>query len=143
MKKKASDPKKIGIYVNRKIHPFLKSYIDSTGSTEKPSLFENGDPQNQIYKSRRTLGKDETDRMNDDDEELLLTNLVLKPWESGDALIRKRRHFMPLSDFEGQSPLSVKFVSNYKESEHKLWVKPFFSNIVYKLSVSNICYYNN
>ncbi|XP_048516352.1 major facilitator superfamily domain-containing protein 6 isoform X3 [Athalia rosae] len=33
----------------------------------------------------------------------------------------------------GQSPLAVNNAANYKEPEHKQWVKPMFSSIVYRL----------
>lgn len=35
----------------------------------------------------------------------------------------------------GQSPLDVRFASNYKESEHSNWVSPLFSSIVYRTQV--------
>lgn len=35
----------------------------------------------------------------------------------------------------GQSPLDVRYASNYKESEHSNWVSPLFSSIVYRTQV--------
>ena len=38
----------------------------------------------------------------------------------------------------GQSPLDVQFASNYKESEHRYWVSPHFSSIVYRTQVRHL-----
>jgi hypothetical protein len=38
----------------------------------------------------------------------------------------------------GQSPLDVRFASNYKESEHSSWVSPLFSSIVYRTQVRHL-----
>lgn len=38
----------------------------------------------------------------------------------------------------GQSPLDVRYASNYKESEHKNWVSPLFSSIVYRTQVRHL-----
>lgn len=50
-------------------------------------------------------------------------------------LKRPRRNARNIVITTGQSPLSVSFASNYKESKHKEWVKPQFSSIVYRLPV--------
>jgi hypothetical protein len=38
----------------------------------------------------------------------------------------------------GESPLDVRFASNYKESEHSNWVSPLFSSIVYRTQVRHL-----
>jgi len=38
----------------------------------------------------------------------------------------------------GQSPLDVRFASNYKESEHRNWVSPVYSSIVYRTQVRQL-----
>ncbi|XP_011496163.1 PREDICTED: major facilitator superfamily domain-containing protein 6 [Ceratosolen solmsi marchali] len=46
---------------------------------------------------------------------------------------RHRRSIKILSSSPGQSPISVSYAVNYNNSDHKGWVKPIFSSIVYRL----------
>ncbi|CAG9854018.1 unnamed protein product [Phyllotreta striolata] len=48
------------------------------------------------------------------------------------SLSRKPREVEPISVNAGQSPISVKYASNYKEKEHENWVQPIISSIVYR-----------
>jgi len=47
-----------------------------------------------------------------------------------------RSYYQPTT--VGQSPLDVRFASNYKESEHSSWVSPLFSSIVYRTQVRHL-----
>jgi hypothetical protein len=49
-------------------------------------------------------------------------------------LLRNIRSYH-LQTTAGESPLDVRFASNYKESEHSSWVSPLFSSIVYRTQV--------
>ena len=53
-----------------------------------------------------------------------------------ESLLHRARRSTKFSSV-GQSPLSVSYAANYEEKEHKGWVKPIFSSIVYRLPVSS------
>lgn len=48
----------------------------------------------------------------------------------------KRNARLPLQYSGGRSPLPVTYCVNYNQQEHADWVKPLFSSIVYRLSVT-------
>lgn len=52
-------------------------------------------------------------------------------------LSRNIRSYHPPTNI-GESPLDVRFASNYKESEHSSWVSPLFSSIVYRTEVRHL-----
>ncbi|XP_012281438.1 major facilitator superfamily domain-containing protein 6 [Orussus abietinus] len=76
--------------------------------------------------SRRmmSLGSEESYEDEDEDEE---------PEEEQILRPRSRRSAKMPHPSAGQSPLAVTYAANYNEKEHKGWVKPLFSSIVYRL----------
>lgn len=52
------------------------------------------------------------------------------------SLIRSHRSIRTFHEQNQLSPMSVIYAKNYDKKEHKGWVKPLFSSIVYRLPVS-------
>lgn len=55
---------------------------------------------------------------------------------SEEVHVRQRRNAKLPYPSSALSPLPVTYAINYNEKENKGWVKPLFSSIVYRLSVS-------
>lgn len=85
-----------------------------------------------VEKKLTFLNEDEDIKIADDEEETK-RNMDM-------SLMRSRRSIRTLhGTIFGQnqlSPLSITYATNYNEKEHKGWVKPLFSSIVYRLPVS-------
>lgn len=77
------------------------------------------------------LDEDNMIKIDDNDEENERNSSV--------PLIRSRRSLKMFHMFSPNhlSPMSVTNAENYNEKEHKEWVKPLFSSIVYRLPVSH------
>lgn len=84
--------------------------------------------------------KDQTIFFNEENN-IFKQNVVGYAMDDEDISIRTRRSTKQAS--AGQSPVSVSYAINYKEKEHRGWVKPVFSSIVYRLPVSKLSLYNN
>lgn len=81
---------------------------------------------------------DEIEALDDDSEEDDV-EMEDEEEEENKRFVRKRRsvNIYPRAS-AGQSPLSVDYASNYDPIKHRNLVKPFFSSIVYNLSVRKI-----
>ncbi|OXU27996.1 hypothetical protein TSAR_001295 [Trichomalopsis sarcophagae] len=75
----------------------------------------------------------------DEEKNIFNQNAVGYTSDDEEIFLRYRRSTKQVS--VGQSPVSVSYAINYMEKEHKGWVKPVFSSIVYRLPVSklNLC----
>ncbi|XP_031777363.1 major facilitator superfamily domain-containing protein 6 isoform X2 [Nasonia vitripennis] len=67
----------------------------------------------------------------DEEKNIFNQNAVGYTSDDEEIFFRYRRSTKQVS--VGQSPVSVSYAINYKEKEHKGWVKPVFSSIVYRL----------
>lgn len=58
--------------------------------------------------------------------------------EANIPLVRRRRSMRAYRTSGGMSPMSVSFAANYDPAKHSGLVKPRYSTVVYRLSVSNL-----
>lgn len=72
----------------------------------------------------------------DENESHNLRKLMSVESEDEIKVRAKRNARLPLQYSGGRSPLPVTYCVNYNQQEHADWVKPLFSSIVYRLSVT-------
>lgn len=124
---------------SREIHQKKLKYsrVEQNNDDEDDEEEDEDEEEEREQEEDEAEDTDEIEALDDDsDEDVEMENVEKKEKK---FLIRKRRsaNIYPKAT-AGQSPLSVKYASNYNYEKDKDLVKPYFSSIVYNLSVSII-----